>query len=99
MDTTLGSEITFQSITHYNGAFQPFTILLLLTTGGVIAFLMEMSEYLLLMATSGITLNIFGEHKHTDFINILGIIKEVISLLLAHLLHGDNYVSGVNLLG
>uniref|UniRef100_A0A914DPN3 Sugar phosphate transporter domain-containing protein n=1 Tax=Acrobeloides nanus TaxID=290746 RepID=A0A914DPN3_9BILA len=82
-----GSEITFQSITHYNGAFQPFVIFSLLVTGGLIAFLMEMSEYLLLMATSGITLN------------ILGIIKEVISLLLAHLLHGDNYVSGVNLVG
>jgi hypothetical protein len=57
----LGSEITFQSITHYNGGFQPFVIFSLLVTGGLIAFLMEMSEYLLLMATSGITLNILGK--------------------------------------
>lgn len=46
----------------------------------------EMSEYLLLVNTSGITLA------------ILGIVKEVITLLLAHHLHGDRLTS-INLVG
>jgi len=49
-------------------------------------FIQEISEYLLLVNTSGITLS------------ILGIVKEVITLLLAHHLHGDRLTS-INLAG
>uniref|UniRef100_A0A0N5B9G2 TPT domain-containing protein n=1 Tax=Strongyloides papillosus TaxID=174720 RepID=A0A0N5B9G2_STREA len=45
--------------------------------GGLLAFSMEVTEYALLLKTSGITLN------------ILGIIKELITLLLAHYIHHD----------
>lgn len=83
-----GSELTLKSLTHYRGEFQPLLILLLIFIGGILAFLMEMSEYLLLVNTSGITLS------------ILGIVKEVITLLLAHYLHGDKltYLNIVGLL-
>lgn len=62
-------------MTHFQNEFQPAVILLFIFIGGVLAFLMEMSgsfehtsmsiscgrlEYLLLVNTSGITLNILG---------------------------------------
>ncbi|KAH7722047.1 Protein Y47G6A.7 b [Aphelenchoides avenae] len=81
-----GPELTFRTVTHFQNEFQPAVILLFIFIGGVLAFLMEMSEYLLLVNTSGITLN------------ILGIVKEVITLLLAHHLHGDR-LSRINLFG
>ncbi|KAI1713937.1 triose-phosphate transporter family domain-containing protein [Ditylenchus destructor] len=81
-----GSEMSFNALTYYHGEFQPALILLLILIGGVLAFLMEMSEYLLLVNTSGITLS------------ILGIVKEVITLLLAHYLHGDR-LTQINVFG
>uniref|UniRef100_A0A0N4ZZ93 TPT domain-containing protein n=1 Tax=Parastrongyloides trichosuri TaxID=131310 RepID=A0A0N4ZZ93_PARTI len=62
------------------------TIFLNIFIGGVLAFLMEVTEYILLLKTSGITLN------------ILGIIKELITLLLAHYVHHDK-LSTINAVG
>uniref|UniRef100_A0A0N5AUW8 TPT domain-containing protein n=1 Tax=Syphacia muris TaxID=451379 RepID=A0A0N5AUW8_9BILA len=81
-----GSEISLQRIFSYRGEFSPFTVLILISIGGMLAFAMEISEYFLLVNTSGITLNIFG------------IIKEVVTLLLAHIVNGDR-LSLINLFG
>uniref|UniRef100_A0A914I854 Sugar phosphate transporter domain-containing protein n=1 Tax=Globodera rostochiensis TaxID=31243 RepID=A0A914I854_GLORO len=81
-----GPELTLQTVTSFYGAHQPGLVLLLILFGGVLAFLMEFAEYLLLVNTSGITLS------------ILGIVKEGISLLLAHYLHND-HLSTVNIAG
>ncbi|KAI6230063.1 TPT domain-containing protein [Aphelenchoides fujianensis] len=81
-----GSDINTTTITTFDGSYEPLLVLLLIFFGGVLAFLMEMSEYLLLVNTSGITLN------------ILGIVKEVVTLLLAHHLHGDK-ITFVNMVG
>ncbi|KAI6182962.1 TPT domain-containing protein [Aphelenchoides bicaudatus] len=81
-----GQEISVTSVTSFKETYQPMLVLILVLFGGVLAFLMEMSEYLLLVNTSGITLN------------ILGIIKEVVTLLLAHYLHGDK-ITLINLMG
>lgn len=81
-----GPEISLRRVFSYGEDFAPFKILILIGVGGFLAFAMEMSEYLLLVNTSGITLNIFG------------IIKEVVTLLLAHVLNGDR-LSMVNLFG
>ncbi|CAJ0567324.1 unnamed protein product, partial [Mesorhabditis spiculigera] len=70
----------------YQGEFAPLTVISLVFIGGIIAFSMELAEYLLLVNTSGVTLNIFG------------IIKEIFTLLLAHFAHGDQ-MSEVNLVG
>lgn len=56
----LGQEINVTSVTNFKDSYQPMLVLLLVLFGGFIAFLMEMSEYLLLVNTSGITLNILG---------------------------------------
>uniref|UniRef100_A0A915EN50 Sugar phosphate transporter domain-containing protein n=1 Tax=Ditylenchus dipsaci TaxID=166011 RepID=A0A915EN50_9BILA len=80
------SELNYKTLTTYHNEFQPLLILCLIFMGGVLAFLMEMSEYLLLVNTSGITLS------------ILGIVKEVITLLLAHHLHGD-HLTNINIFG
>lgn len=81
-----GSELSWESVFSYKGVFAPITIFSLITIGGVLAFCMELAEYLLLVNTSGITLNIFG------------IIKELFTLMLAHFANGDN-MSEVNLIG
>uniref|UniRef100_A0AC34RN80 Triose phosphate transporter n=2 Tax=Panagrolaimus sp. JU765 TaxID=591449 RepID=A0AC34RN80_9BILA len=81
-----GHELNPTSITIFAGESEPFFIFAAILFGGFLAFLMEMSEYLLLVYTSGITLNIFG------------IIKEVMTLCLAHYLHGDRFTR-VNLIG
>lgn len=81
-----GPELTFQQVTSFHGEFQPGHVLMLVLIGGILAFLMEFAEYLLLVNTSGITLS------------ILGIVKEGISLLLAHHIHGD-HLSNVNIAG
>jgi solute carrier family 35 protein C2 len=81
-----GHELNATSITIFGGETEPFFIFTGICFGGFLAFLMEISEYLLLVHTSGITLNIFG------------IIKEVMTLLLAHYLHGDR-LTHVNLMG
>ncbi|TKR95398.1 hypothetical protein L596_009573 [Steinernema carpocapsae] len=81
-----GGELTLTRIFMYEKEYQPLRVMFLITFGGLLAFLMEMSEYLLLVHTSGITLNIFG------------IIKEVMTLLLAHQLNGDR-LSNINLFG
>ncbi|KAF8364369.1 hypothetical protein PRIPAC_91292 [Pristionchus pacificus] len=81
-----GSEISWESITKFHGVHDPWTVLLLILTGGTIAFAMELSEYLLLVNTSGITLSIFG------------IIKEVATLILAAVINGDRF-SPVNIAG
>lgn len=81
-----GSELSFHSVFYYSGKFAPLLIFSLCAFGGFLAFAMEMSEYLLLVHTSGITLNIFG------------IIKEVVTLLLAHFLNGDR-LTAVNIFG
>jgi solute carrier family 35 protein C2 len=84
--TVEGPELTYKTLTHFQNEYQPFVILGFIFMGGVLAFMMELSEYLLLVNTSGITLN------------ILGIVKEVITLLLAHHLHGDK-LTRINLFG
>lgn len=56
----LGHELNPTSITIFAGESEPFFIFAAILFGGFLAFLMEMSEYLLLVYTSGITLNIFG---------------------------------------
>ncbi|CAD5211465.1 unnamed protein product [Bursaphelenchus xylophilus] len=81
-----GEDINWTSIASFDQSFEPMTIVVLVLFGGVLAFCMEMSEFLLLVNTSGITLN------------ILGIIKEVITLLLAHQLHGDR-ITPLNIMG
>lgn len=81
-----GPEMSFQLITSFHREFQPFLVFFLILVGGILAFLMEFAEYLLLVNTSGITLS------------IIGIVKEGFSLLLAHYLHGDR-LSNVNVLG
>ncbi|GMR36171.1 hypothetical protein PMAYCL1PPCAC_06366 [Pristionchus mayeri] len=80
------NDITWESVTRFNGVHDPSTVLLLVITGGTIAFAMELSEYLLLVNTSGITLSIFG------------IIKEVATLILAAVINGDRF-SPVNMAG
>ncbi|KAL3079781.1 hypothetical protein niasHS_014063 [Heterodera schachtii] len=81
-----GPEMTFLSLTSFYDSQQPMLVLSLILFGGMLAFLMEFAEYLLLVNTSGITLS------------ILGIVKEGISLLLAHYLHND-HLSTVNIVG
>ncbi|CAI2304536.1 unnamed protein product [Caenorhabditis sp. 36 PRJEB53466] len=81
-----GAEINWQSVFSFQGVYDPWTVLGLIAGGGLLAFCMEMSEYLLLVNTSGITLNIFG------------IVKEVATLLLAHLINQDT-LSEVNICG
>ncbi|VDK45620.1 unnamed protein product [Anisakis simplex] len=81
-----GSELSFEKVFFYGTMFAPFQILLLILFGGFLAFALEIAEYLLLLHTSGITLNIFG------------IIKEVITLSLAHFVNGDR-LTPVNVLG
>uniref|UniRef100_A0A0M3I0Q7 TPT domain-containing protein n=2 Tax=Ascaris TaxID=6251 RepID=A0A0M3I0Q7_ASCLU len=80
------AQLSFQTIFFYEGIFAPFQIMLLITVGGLFAFSLEMSEYLLLLHTSGITLNIFG------------ILKEVVTLLLAHFINGD-HLTPINVFG
>jgi len=58
----------------------------LILAGAVIAFLMEVAEYALLVYTSSLTLN------------ICGIAKEILTLLLAHHYKGDQF-SPINLAG
>ncbi|VDK66386.1 unnamed protein product [Onchocerca ochengi] len=84
-----GSQFSFDKVTQYLNEHAPFYVLFFISFGGLLAFAMEMadvSEYLLLVYTSGITLNIFG------------IIKEVVTLSLAHFINGD-YFSLVNTFG
>ncbi|EJW81274.1 hypothetical protein WUBG_07816 [Wuchereria bancrofti] len=81
-----GSQLSFDKVTHYRNEHAPFYVLFFISFGGLLAFAMEMAEYLLLVYTSGITLNIFG------------IIKEVVTLSLAHFINGD-YFSLVNTVG
>ncbi|KAI6178154.1 TPT domain-containing protein [Aphelenchoides besseyi] len=81
-----GSEINLTTLTTFDGVYEPTLVVILVLLGGVLAFLMEMAEYLLLVNTSGITLN------------LLGIIKEVVTLLLAHHLHGDK-ITWINMIG
>ncbi|KAK6729028.1 hypothetical protein RB195_006216 [Necator americanus] len=81
-----GGELSYDTVLFYKEHYAPVQVTLLIICGGLLAFCMEMSEYLLLVNTSGITLNIFG------------IIKEVATLLLAHLLNNDR-LSSVNLAG
>uniref|UniRef100_A0A0K0E4M3 TPT domain-containing protein n=1 Tax=Strongyloides stercoralis TaxID=6248 RepID=A0A0K0E4M3_STRER len=75
-------------ILNYNHPDITLSVIILnIFFGGVLAFLMEVTEYVLLLKTSGITLN------------ILGIIKELITLLLAHYIHHDKLstINGVGL--
>ncbi|VDN51758.1 unnamed protein product [Dracunculus medinensis] len=81
-----GSELSYQSVFYYRGVFAPYQIFLYILVGGVLAFALEISEYFLLVFTSGITLNIFG------------IIKEVVTLLLAHFINGDR-LTMINIFG
>ncbi|KAL3998649.1 Triose-phosphate Transporter family protein [Acanthocheilonema viteae] len=81
-----GSHLSFDKVTHYLNEYAPFYVLFFISFGGLLAFAMEIAEYLLLVYTSGITLNIFG------------IIKEVITLSLAYFINGD-YFSLVNTVG
>ncbi|KAM3720514.1 Solute carrier family 35 member [Dirofilaria immitis] len=81
-----GSQFSFDKVTHYLNDHAPYYVLFFISFGGLLAFAMEMAEYLLLVYTSGITLNIFG------------IIKEVVTLSLAHFINGD-YFSLVNTVG
>ncbi|EYC19695.1 hypothetical protein Y032_0023g670 [Ancylostoma ceylanicum] len=81
-----GGELSYTTVLFYKQHYAPVQVTLLIICGGLLAFCMEMSEYLLLVNTSGITLNIFG------------IVKEVATLLLAHLLNNDR-LSWVNLAG
>ncbi|CAP33345.1 Protein CBG14941 [Caenorhabditis briggsae] len=72
-----GAEINWNSVFSFQGHYDPWLVVGLISGGGLLAFCMEISEYLLLVNTSGITLNIFG------------IVKEVATLLLAHLINKD----------
>uniref|UniRef100_A0A0R3RXE9 TPT domain-containing protein n=1 Tax=Elaeophora elaphi TaxID=1147741 RepID=A0A0R3RXE9_9BILA len=84
-----GSHLSFDKMTHCLNEHAPFYVLFFISFGGLLAFAMEMAdvlEYLLLVYTSSITLNIFG------------IIKEVVTLSLAHFINGD-YFSLVNTVG
>jgi len=81
-----GPDLSYRSLLYFQNEFQPVLILILILFGGILAFVMEFAEYLLLVNTSGITLS------------ILGIVKEGITLLLAHYLHGDRF-SRINILG
>ncbi|VDK78887.1 unnamed protein product [Cylicostephanus goldi] len=100
-----GAELSYDTVLYYKQQYAPVQVALLIVCGGLLAFCMEMSgtaftrgclyrvnthhvvlEYLLLVNTSGITLNIFG------------IVKEVATLLLAHLLNND-HLSTVNVGG
>ncbi|CAG9536615.1 unnamed protein product [Cercopithifilaria johnstoni] len=81
-----GSHLSFDKVTHCFNEHAPFYVLFFISFGGLLAFAMEMAEYLLLVYTSGITLNIFG------------IIKEVVTLSLAYFINGD-YFSLMNTIG
>ncbi|VDM63942.1 unnamed protein product [Angiostrongylus costaricensis] len=81
-----GPELSYNKAFFYNGNYAAVEIAFLIICGGLLAFCMEMSEYLLLVNTSGITLNIFG------------IVKEVATLLLAHIVNNDR-LSWINLSG
>lgn len=81
-----GPELSYEKVFFYKGVEDPVLVLSLILAGGLLAFCMEMSEYLLLVNTSGITLNIFG------------IFKEVVTLLLAHLINHDR-LSPINSVG
>ncbi|MFH4976683.1 hypothetical protein AB6A40_003392 [Gnathostoma spinigerum] len=81
-----GSHFSLKSVTHGGEVFSTLQIVILIILGSIIAFAMELAEFLLLVNTSGVTLNIFG------------IIKEVVTLLLAHFFNGDHLTS-LNLLG
>uniref|UniRef100_A0A0K0CX94 TPT domain-containing protein n=1 Tax=Angiostrongylus cantonensis TaxID=6313 RepID=A0A0K0CX94_ANGCA len=81
-----GQELSYNKAFFYNGNYAAIEIAFLIICGGLLAFCMEMSEYLLLVNTSGITLNIFG------------IVKEVATLLLAHIVNNDR-LSWINLSG
>ncbi|PAV67529.1 hypothetical protein WR25_06688 [Diploscapter pachys] len=81
-----GHDLTYDNVTRINGEFQPLYILGLILFGGLLALSMELSEYLLLVNTSGITLNIFG------------LVKEVATLLMAHFFNNDQFTR-VNVLG
>ncbi|CAI4221457.1 unnamed protein product [Auanema sp. JU1783] len=72
-----GPQLSYETVFYYKGVEAPFQVLLLACIGGLLAFCMELSEYLLLVNTSGITLNIFG------------IVKEITTLLLAHMINKD----------
>uniref|UniRef100_A0A7E4UTY3 TPT domain-containing protein n=1 Tax=Panagrellus redivivus TaxID=6233 RepID=A0A7E4UTY3_PANRE len=61
-----GHELTPNTISIFAGTYQPGRIFAGIVFGGVLAFLMEISEYLLLVHTSGITLNIFGIIKSSN---------------------------------
>lgn len=81
-----GPEMTLEVITSFHNEYEPALVFSLIFSGGILAFLMEFSEYLLLVNTSGITLS------------IVGIVKECISLLLAHQINGDR-LSDINIVG
>ncbi|VDO95352.1 unnamed protein product [Heligmosomoides polygyrus] len=55
-----GAELSYDTVLYYNGHYAPMQVAMLIACGGLLAFCMELSEYLLLVNTSGITLNIFG---------------------------------------
>uniref|UniRef100_A0A914UMJ9 Sugar phosphate transporter domain-containing protein n=1 Tax=Plectus sambesii TaxID=2011161 RepID=A0A914UMJ9_9BILA len=74
------------NVLMYDHGYAPLHIFNLIFCGGLIAFCMELAEYLLLVNTSGLTLNIFG------------ILKEIITLALAHQYNGDRF-SPVNIIG
>lgn len=64
----------------------PLHFIFLIFVGASIAFLMEISEYLLLLYTSGLTLS------------ICGMLKEIITLTLAHYYYHDS-MSKTNFIG
>ena len=53
----------YYTLLSFNNEFRPGLVILLIFAGGLLAFLMEFSEYLLLVNTSGITLSILGVVK------------------------------------
>ncbi|CAD6186326.1 unnamed protein product [Caenorhabditis auriculariae] len=81
-----GPELSWDAVLSYNRSYDPWLVFCLIAAGGILAFCMELSEYLLLVNTSGITLNIFG------------IVKEVATLLLAHVVNHDR-LTQVNVVG
>ena len=74
------------AVFRFQETFVFFHTLALIGTGGVIAFGMEVAEFLLVSYTSGLTLS------------VAGIIKEIISLTLA-IIYQSSDISVINMIG
>ncbi|VDM73635.1 unnamed protein product [Strongylus vulgaris] len=87
-----GSELSYDTVLFYKHHYAPVQNKITLLSQ------LQNLEYLLLVNTSGITLNIFGIVKATVQSKETFLFQEVATLLLAHLLNND-HLSAVNVAG